>query len=109
VATLSTSDVENLCDAIIEVAEKFEKSGRKEIEDGLKEQDKLIKQAEKVKDKVGKSEFKNVKSTLTSISKAINQSATNLTQPMSLISVYAYQTGMAALSYGNSSLANHES
>lgn len=109
VAALSTSDVENLCDAIIDVADKFEKSGRKEIEDGLKEQDKLIKQAGKVKDKVGKSEFKNVKSTLTSISKAINQGATNLTQPMSMISVYAYQTGMAALSYGNSSLANHES
>lgn len=105
--TLEASEVVNICEAVEEICEVYTK-GRKEIEEGLKQQERIIKVLKKVKGNVDKKDYADVKQRLNLIKNAVSNIAKLATQPTSAVSAYAYSVAAASLSYGEKSLAQYK-
>lgn len=108
VETLSGSDVGKLCDAVISVADSFERKGRKEIKKELDEMEKVTKHAEDLSKKVDKEEYKEHKAVINAYRSLIQNTCSESTATDKQLYGYVYNVATAALSYGEKSLAQYK-
>jgi len=107
VETLSTGDVENICDAVISFAEMYEKE-TDAIKDGQKKADALTKLADKIKGNAGKSDYADVKEHLNAARGAFTTGATLALNPTRDIVAVGYTLGSSALTYCGKSLSEYK-